>query len=129
MTMPPHLHIAGKGDAAAGLSGAVLFAILWEELADLLGSAATAALLRRAARRAAQRSQELAQLSIARVDEQFGFVVPESFAVTRGPCPALRELLDELRPLLEEATGPIALQRLAEVPALRSWTPAPPPRP
>ncbi len=54
------------GYAAAELSVAALFTILWDALADLLGTAATATLLKRAAQRAAARSPELAGLVIKR---------------------------------------------------------------
>jgi hypothetical protein len=121
------LKIVKDGGAAAELSGAVLFGLLWDELAGLLGTAATAALLRRAARRALPRNQELVELTIARLDDQFGYVVPESFALAKGPPAALRALAEELRPLLVELTGQVALRHLDRVPELRNWAPAAPP--
>jgi hypothetical protein len=120
------LKIVKEGDAATELSGAVLFSILWDELVELLGTATTSALLRRAMRRALPRSHELAELTIERVDERFGFVLPRSFALAKGPPPALRDLFDELRPLLEELTGQVALRHLEQVPALRHWERATP---
>lgn len=120
------LKIVQDGDAAAGLSGAGLFAILWDELVDLLGTAATAALLSRAARRALPHNQELIGLIIARVDDEFGYEVPSSFGLTRGPPVALRDLVGELRPLLVELTGQVALRHLEQVPELRSWASASP---
>jgi len=111
-------------DVAATLSGVVLFGILWEELVDLLGTAATAALLRRALRRALPHNAELAGLVISRVEEQYGYRVPPAFGLDQGPPPALRALVEELRPLLVEATGQVALRHLDEVPELRNWRPA-----
>lgn len=108
-------------DVAATLSGVVLFGILWDELVDLLGSAATAALLRRALRRALPHSAELADLVIARVEEEYGYRVPAAFGLAKGPPPGLRTLVEELRPLLEELTGKVALRHLERVPELRNW--------
>ncbi len=65
------------GDAArAELSGAGLFKDLWESLADVLGTAATATLLRRAARRAVPRSPELAELAIAKANLEYRYTLP-----------------------------------------------------
>ena len=117
------LRAVRDGDAAAQLSGAALFKVLWDRLADMLGITATAVVLDRAARRARTRGHELDGLTISRVDGHFGYVVPPSFAQTRGPSVALFRLLDELRPLLLELTGQLALRHLEEVPELRGWAP------
>jgi len=116
------LKLVGEGDGADGLSGAVLFGILWRELGDLLGPAASAALLRRALRRALPHSPELAELTIERVDERYGYSVPPSIGLAVGPSPGLRRLVDELRPLLLEQTGEVAQRHLERVPELRRWT-------
>src|SRR5438477_7766666 len=47
-------------DDAAELRGAALFKLIWDCVADVLGTTATATLVRRAARRAMLRSPELA---------------------------------------------------------------------
>ena len=116
------LKLVGDGVGADGLSGAVLFGILWRELVVLLGTAASAALLRRALRRALPHSPELAQLTIERVDERYGFSMPPSFGQAVGLSPGLRHLVDELRPLLAELTGEVAQRHLERVPELRRWT-------
>jgi len=121
--------IVRRGKAATNLSGAALFAILWAELVDLVGTAATAVLMRRALRRAlvhSIHSRELRQLSIGRFDEEFRYVLPPSFNQAMGPPPALRHLADELRPLLEELTGEVAFRHLERVPELRLWMDASP---
>jgi hypothetical protein len=118
--------IVQGGDAAARVSGAILFRILWDSLVDLLGAAATAVLVHRATRRAQHRSRELCELAVARVDGQFTYVVPHSFDRAIGPPVALRDLADELRPLLVEMTGEVALRHLEQVPELRSWVRASP---
>jgi len=113
--------IVQRGDAAARVSGAVLFRILWDSLVDLLGTAATAVLVRRATLRALHRSHDLCELAVARVDGEFTYAVPHSFDRAMGPPAALRDLADELRPLLVELTGEVALRHLEQVPELRSW--------
>jgi hypothetical protein len=112
------------GDAGAALSSAVLLKILWDELSDLVGVAATAVVVERAARRARAAGHELVGFTISRVDGHVGYVFPPSFVQARGPSPALRALLDELRPLLVELTGQVAVRHLDEVPELRGWAAA-----
>ncbi len=110
-----------SGDAGAKLSGTALFGVLWDALVDLLGTSATATIVGRAVRRALPRSPELGELAIARVDREYGYVVPRSFDRAEGPPVALRDLLDELRPLLVELTGQVVLRGLERVPELREW--------
>jgi hypothetical protein len=96
-----------------------LFELLWATLADMIGSTATAALMQRAIKRAAEQKVDLNGLSIVR--EQFGYryTVPEPWT-TKGdrPVAALRHLVQELLPILEELTGPILTRRLRQVPLL-----------
>lgn len=117
------LRIVHRGDAGAGLSGTLLFGILWDALSELLGTSATAVLLRRAARRAAADGGALDGLAIERIDEGFGYVVPESFSEASGPPVALRALAAHLLPLLRESTGEVAVRHLARVPELRRCLP------
>ena len=100
--------------AGTGISVAALFTILWDALADLLGTAAAATLLRRAAMRALSRSPELAGLAIKRDGLAFRWNHPST-----GVPPALRELVTELRPLLIEMTGQIVIQHLEQILELR----------
>jgi hypothetical protein len=98
-----------------------MFRLLWDALSDLLGTAATAALVRRAVRRALPRSPELNEFVIERVDLEFGYRAPSAFSQPTTQAPALTALLDELRPLLFELTGQVALRSLARIPELRAW--------
>ncbi|MBI5068568.1 MAG: hypothetical protein HZB56_10030 [Deltaproteobacteria bacterium] len=112
--------VSGR-DASATLSGVALFQALWNALAELLGTAATAVLVERAARRALSRSQELADLAIERVDGNYEYMLPRSFELTKGPPAALRDLAAELRVLLAEMTGDVGARHLGQHPALRTW--------
>ena len=94
---------------------AALFTLLWDTLADVLGTSATAALLRRAARGAAGRCPELATLSIVRADLEYRYTVPAAVGTT-----ALRELVKDLRPLLIEMTGSVVVGHLERAPGLRT---------
>jgi len=115
------LRVVRSEGAATSTLASILFSRLWDALAELLGTAATAALLTRAARRAQARSPELRALTILRVDRDYIYVVPPSFHREMGPPLALLELAGELRPLLAESTGQVAQRHLAKVPELRSW--------
>jgi len=98
-----------------------LFTMLWDALADLLATAATAALLKRAARRAAARSPELLELAIQRQGLDYGCTCPSGWSDRSGggtPL-ALRGLIGELRPLLIEMTGQLVIQHLEQFLELR----------
>lgn len=95
---------------------AELFELVWATMADILGTAATAALLRRAARRA-----ELPGVTIAQDGLTYRFQVPASWHQPPDPASLapLRHLVRELCPLLEEMTGPVVLCRLGRVAPLQ----------
>jgi hypothetical protein len=102
-------------------SAAALFAIIWDALADVLGTAAAAALVRRAAGRAARRDAELADLVIVREDLEYRYSVPPTWSRTGQGAPiALRALAAEIGRLLVELTGTVVIRRLEQIPELRS---------
>jgi hypothetical protein len=110
----------GGGGAGADLSASQLFTILWEGLADVLGTAAAATLLRRAARRAVPRFPELAALSIKRESLEYRYTIPPAWIDPAPDAPqALCELARELWTLLIDLTGSVVVNRLAQVPELR----------
>jgi hypothetical protein len=102
-----------------------LFAVLWRALTDMLGTAAAATLLRRAALRAAPRCPELSTLSIIREDLEYRYTVPASWSEPAAEPPrALCELTRELDVLLRHLTGSVVVNRLAQMPELRGVVPA-----
>lgn len=105
-----------------GLTASALFDLLWGTLADVLGTAATAVLLRRAAKRATSRDPALHGLVIQRETIGYTYTVPSAWQDYGKSAPeaALGELVHELRPLLLELTGSVVVQRLERVPALRT---------
>jgi hypothetical protein len=103
------------------LSAGDLFAILWSALADVLGTAAAATLLRRAAQRGAVHWPELAGLAITRERLEYRYSVPVSWRdPSADPPRALCELGRELCTLLVDLTGPVIVNRLAQIPELGS---------
>jgi len=110
-----------QGDVPAGAtSAAALFNLLREELAGVLGTAATAILLRRATQRAVPRNPQLAELVIERETLEFRYRLPSSWEDRAEETPAaLRDLICELRRLLVELTGPVILGHLERIPELR----------
>jgi hypothetical protein len=109
----------GVVHGSAELSSAALFVLLWNGLADLLGTAATATLLRRAAKRAAAREPALAELTIVRESLEYRYTLPSTWKDGRGAEGPMRALVRELLPLLVELTGPIVVRHLAQIPELR----------
>jgi hypothetical protein len=109
----------GGDVASAELSAADLFTVLWQALADILGTAATATLLRRATQTAVQRWPELAELSITRANLEYGFSVPPAWKDDRTRSPgALCALVSELCKLLVDLTGSVVVNRLKLIPEL-----------
>ncbi len=101
------------GGAASAPPSAILTAV-WESMAEVLGTAATATLLRRAAIRAADRMPALARLEISRDNLVRYYKVPDTWR-TAGEPHAFRELealLEDLRPLLIRLTGQILVRRV-----------------
>jgi hypothetical protein len=116
----PGSGLLGGLTSGAELSASALFTILWDALADLLGPAATATLLKRAARRAAARSPELAELVIQREGLVYSYICPSGWSgSSAGTPPVLRDLIGELRPLLIEMTGQLVIQHLERILELR----------
>ena len=117
--------LARQGDPAVDsdpeqLSGASIFTILWEAVADVLGTATTAALFRRALKRAMPLHPELGQLVIVRENLRFWYEVAPSWQERHVLAPpALRELVAQLRPMLVEMTGQVVVQQVLQMPALK----------
>jgi hypothetical protein len=102
-------------------SAATLFTIVWDTLAEVLGTAAVAALVRRAAKHAAATSPELVELLIFREDLEYGYTLPHTWSqkTERGAI-ALQPLVTEIGRLLVELTGTVVIQRLEQIPALHA---------
>src|SRR4051794_15450085 len=97
----------------AELPVAQRFAVLWDAPADLLGTAATAPLLRRAIKEAAGRAA-LQGLTIARDGFSYGYPVPDCWQEAHGgqPLEAPTAVIDVLRPLLVGVAGSVVVRRL-----------------
>src|SRR5512145_1719636 len=106
-----------SGEATTAADG---FDVLWTELVRMLGTTATATLVRRAAKRAAERAPDLEGLQILREGWEYRYILPAEWRGAKAAAvPAFLELVySELVPLLREFTGPILLRHLARLPAL-----------
>ncbi len=107
--------------APTGPSAASLFQTLWNELVSLLGTPATAALVRRAIKRASARGADPALPDVRREGLEYSYTTPEAWrdAARRDPVDDLRRLVrEDLHPLFRELTGPVVARRLARVPEL-----------
>ena len=103
------------------MSAAELFDLLWESLADVLGTAATAILLRRAMKQAASRTSWSEPLMVARDGLDYKYRLPESWKQpgNEEALDALRVVAAELRVLLVELTGSVVLRRLGRLAPFR----------
>ena len=95
------------------LTAAELFDLLWATLSDLLGSAATATLLRRSMKALLARRPGLEVLLITREGFEYRYVIPESWRVSSADTlSTLRDLAGELSPILYDLTGVAVAHRL-----------------
>ena len=116
-TTPP----TRREPATHQVAAAELFHHLWDEVADLVGTAATAALLRRALKRASAREPELAAVVLRREGFEYAWVLPAAWhdPERRDAVELLRRLVcDDLHPLFRELTGLVIARRLAQAPEL-----------
>jgi hypothetical protein len=96
-------------------TAAAAFAIIWDALAEMLGTAAAAAIVRRAAARAVP---QLLDLLVVRESLEYRYTLPREWSHA-GPT-ALRPLVAEMGQLLVELTGTVVIGRLERLPELRT---------
>jgi len=98
-------------------SAAEVFDVLWESLADVVGTAATATLLRRAIKRAASQTSWPEPVTVARNGLDYEYRLPETWNQPGNgeAIGALRAVAAELRVLLVELTGPVVVRRLSRL--------------
>jgi hypothetical protein len=102
------------GGAVGSLPAADVFDAVWTALIEVLGTATTATLIRRAAKRAAATAPDLPSVVVNRNTVTYEVEIP---AIWRRPGDArarhsLRALLMELGFLLRELTGLVVIRRL-----------------
>ena len=102
-------------------SAAEVFDLLWESLADMLGTAATATLLRRAIKRAASQTSWSKPVIVVRNGLDYEYRLPETWKQpgNEEALGALRVVAAELRVLLVGLTGPVVVRRLARLAPFR----------
>src|SRR5437899_10472845 len=72
----PDSEPSSEDDAGAAMRGAALFKLIWDSVADVLGTTAAATLLRRAEQRAVPRSPELGEFAILRTAAGYTYTLP-----------------------------------------------------
>lgn len=105
------------------ISTAALFELVWLALARVLGTPATATLMRRAARAAGMvepKLQGLEGLAVVRDELEYRYVLPPSWQGDDAESRvALGYLLNEqLLPLLAELAGPVGVRLIERLPEL-----------
>jgi hypothetical protein len=110
------------GAAVGSLPAAEIFEAVWTALIEVLGTATTATLIRRAAKRAAATAPDLPSVVVNRNTVTYEVEVP---AIWRRPGDArawhsLRALLTELGFLLRELTGVVVTRRLERLALIRA---------
>lgn len=110
--------------AGGSVSAATLFEVLWGALTDLLGTAATTALLRRSIKRCRDSGVALTGLEVRRNGLEYVYQLPAEWSASnQQPLEDLCALVTQLRPLLVELTGGVVLRRLQRVPELARTPP------
>jgi hypothetical protein len=104
-------------------SAAELFDLLWRSLADVLGTAAAAIILRRAIEQAAIRTPSSERVMVLRKGLDYEYRVPRTWEQPGNDAAvdALRVVAAALRVLLVELTGPVLVDRLGRLASFRKW--------
>jgi hypothetical protein len=114
----PDVRAGGELDTAA------LFALVWDAVAEVLGTAATAAIFRRAAGLAAADNPELVDVVIRREKLEYRYGLPHAWSQPATPeerAPiAFRALIAQIGRLLVDLTGSVFIGRLEQLPELRA---------
>ena len=112
-----------SGNEQDGASAAELFGLLWETVADVLGTAATATLLRRSIKQVAARTAWSEPVIVTRHGLDYTYRLPEAWKQPANDeaIDMLRTVAAELRVLLIELTGPVVVTRLGQLAPLRKW--------
>jgi len=106
---------------AASATPSRLFGILWGMIAEVIGSAATATVLRRSARRAAAAGANVEGLAFERTSFEYSYVLPDDWRTSSPEAMnALRAVARELLVILRELTGAVLVRRLYANPDLKS---------
>ena len=102
-------------------SAAELFDLLWESLADVLGTAATATLLRRAIKQAESQTSWSEPVIVTRKGLEYEYRLPETWKQpgNEEAVGALRVVAAEVRVLLVDLTGPVVVRQLGRLAAFR----------
>ena len=117
-----------SADASEGpdidVSDATLFTLVWDTMAEVLGTAAVAAIVRRAVEKAAVDCPELVDLVVRREKLGYVYALPHAWSKTTQTAAhergALRVLVAEIGRILVELTGTVVITRLEETPELRN---------
>lgn len=104
-----------------GDTPSVIFDLVWTELVQILGSPATAAMLRRCTKKGVEEYPELKELLIVRRGFEYEYTVPAAWKELRDKSKALQRLLHDLDSLLIELTGVVVVQRLRSLPQLATY--------
>ena len=109
------------GDETSGTPSEI-FNVLWVALVEILGSSATATLLRRSAKRRLGDFPELGALAITRKGFEYAYAVPADWKhANKRSDAALQALVQDLCYLLLELTGLVVLHRLKALPQLAKY--------
>ncbi len=102
-----------------------LFTLLWQTLSNLIGTPATATLLRRGLKRAAPRRPRLAQVDISRAEHDYVFTLPPDWAASGADSlEDLRALFVEIHILARQLTGSVIIRRLEAIPEFAALQPS-----
>lgn len=102
-----------------GPTASALFSLLWRTLANLVGTPATATLLRRSLKRLETQRPGLSGVRIERAEHDYVFTLPEEWSQASSTAlEDLRALYAALCLLSRQLTGSVILRRLEAIPEL-----------
>jgi hypothetical protein len=104
-------------------SAAELFDLLWDALADVLGTATAAIILRRAIQQAALATGSSERVMVFRNGKDYEYRVPGTWRRPGNDAAvdALRGVAAALRLLLIQLTGPVLVDQLGRLAPFQKW--------
>ncbi len=115
---------ATSGQSLGRSDGCRVFAWLWTKLATVLGTPATAALMRRAISAVAAVNPDLRGIAISRERLTYSYHLPTELCTDpENQAPAYRALFREVLRLTGELTGGVMVRGLIQSDELSPWLP------
>ena len=96
-----------------------VFGAIWTELRGTMGSAPTAALLRRAIVISRDSNPCLSNITIEKTSRDYSYNIPQEISESPGACDEMDRFIDTVLSILSQLTGSVLVRQLLENPTIK----------